>query len=44
MENEEHKKERLDITNKILNKVDTLKVHPMYKLDIYLKYYMSKIL
>ena len=43
MDNEEHKKEVLDITNKILNKVDTLLLHPKHKLDIYLKYYMSKI-
>ena len=42
MDNEEHKKELLDITNKILNKVDTLPLHPKHKLDIYLKYYMSK--
>ena len=42
-DNEEHKKELLDITNKILNKVDTLPLHPKHKLDIYLKYYMSKI-
>ena len=40
MDNEEHKKELLDITNKILNKVDTLPLHPKH---IYLKYYMSEI-
>ena len=43
MDNEEHKKELLDIANKMLNKVDTLPLHPKHKLDIYLKYYMSKI-
>ena len=43
IDNEEHKKELLDITNKILNKVDTLPLHPNHKLDIYFKYYMSKI-
>ena len=37
------KKELLDITNKTLNKVDTLSLHPKHKRDIYLKYYMSKI-
>ena len=43
MDNEEHKKELVDITNKILNKVDMLPLHPKHKVDIYLKYYMSKI-
>ena len=43
MDNEEHKKELLDISNKILNKVDTLLLHPKHELDIYLKYYISKI-
>ena len=43
MDSEEHKKELLDITNKILNKVDTLLLHPKHKLDIYLKYYTGKI-
>ena len=43
MDNEEYKKELLDITNKILNKVDTLPLHPKHKHDIYLKYYMSKV-
>ena len=43
IDNEEHKKELFDITNKILNKVDTLPLHPNHKLDIYFKYYMSKI-
>ena len=28
MDNEERKKELLDITNKILNKVDTVPLHP----------------
>ena len=36
-------KKTLDITNKILNKVDTLLLHPKHKLDMHLKYYMSKI-
>ena len=43
MDNEEHEKELLDITNKILNKVDMFPLYPKHKLDIYLKYYMSKI-
>ena len=30
MDNEEHKKELLDITNKMLNKVDTLPLHPKH--------------
>ena len=37
------KKELSDITNKTLNKVNMLPLHPKHKLDIYLKYYMSKI-
>ena len=43
MDSEEHKKELLDITNKILNKVDMLPLHAKHKLDIYFKYYMRKI-
>ena len=43
IDNEEHKKELLDITNKIFHKVATLPLHPNHKLDIYFKYYMSKI-
>ena len=43
IDNEEHKKELLDITNKILNNVDALPLHPKHKLDIYLRYYMSKM-
>ena len=43
MDNGEHKKELLDITSKILNKVDTILLHWKHKLDINLIYYMSKI-
>ena len=43
MVNEEHKKELLDITNKILNKVDMLALQPKHKPYIHSKYDMSKI-
>ena len=43
MDDEEHKEELSDITNRILHKIDRLLLHPKRKLDIYLKYYMRKI-
>ena len=43
MDNEEHRRELLDITHKILNKITMLPLHPKHKFDIYLKYYKRKI-
>ena len=43
MDNWAHKHKLLEVIENVLNKIDTLPLHPKFKLEIYQKYLLSKI-